>query len=259
MSDDLLAKEKEFHKLNQELQLKKYDVMKKMSFFTHANTTNESFNNIKQYINPTMKDVRTTYLRDKTSSTDKQLRKSSPEVSEVLSIENIADTEISLKKYNNLGNEAIIKLLKGKIDMLYKELQTIQHEYNNECGYSKELEVKNKKLNETQVKLHSQIGSLSDTITKLQDINHDILSKYQGLSNENIVLKKGLRNQIKKLQEDKNLAIQNLEKQQMELVQAFRKQILLIDNLKQQNIYLIASGKIHLTGADFTKLLEWKP
>ncbi|XP_032673038.1 uncharacterized protein LOC116844957 isoform X3 [Odontomachus brunneus] len=199
MSDDLLAKEKEFHKLNQELQLKKYDVMKKMSFFTHANTTNESFNNIKQYINPTMKDVRTTYLRDKTSSTDKQLRKSSPEVSEVLSIENIADTEISLKKYNNLGNEAIIKLLKGKIDMLYKELQTIQHEYNNECGYSKELEVKNKKLNETQVKLHSQIGSLSDTITKLQDINHDILSKYQGLSNENIVLKKDLHNLNKKI------------------------------------------------------------
>lgn len=131
MSEDLLAKEKEFQKLNEELQLKNYDIMKKMSFITYANTSNKSFNNIKQYTNLAIKNVRTTYLKDETSSTDKPLKKSSSEVSKVLSIENIANTEISLKKYNNLGNEAIIKLLKNKIDMLYKELQTIQHEYNN--------------------------------------------------------------------------------------------------------------------------------
>jgi len=31
----------------------------------------------------------------------------------------------------NMGNKAIIALLKGKIDMLYKKLQVMQLEYNN--------------------------------------------------------------------------------------------------------------------------------
>ncbi|XP_011706579.1 PREDICTED: testis-expressed sequence 9 protein-like, partial [Wasmannia auropunctata] len=70
---------------------------------------------------------------------------------------------------------------------------------------------------------------------------------------------KELRNQIRKLQEDKKLAIKNLEKQRSELVQAFKKQTLLVDNLKKQNIHLMANGQISLTKEDFAKLLEWKP
>lgn len=62
--------------------------------------------------------------------------------------------------------------------------------YCPQCEYSKELEVKNKKLDEIQVKLHNQIGSLNDTIVKLEGTNCDILSKYQAVNNENIVLKK---------------------------------------------------------------------
>lgn len=46
------------------------------------------------------------------------------------------------------------------------------------------------KFGETQIKLHNQIGSLNDTIGKLEFTNNDILSKYQVLNNENIVLKK---------------------------------------------------------------------
>jgi len=70
---------------------------------------------------------------------------------------------------------------------------------------------------------------------------------------------KELRSQIRKLQDDKKLAIKNLEKQRSELVQAFKKQMLLIDNLKKQNIHLMANGQISLTKEDFAKLLEWKP
>lgn len=70
---------------------------------------------------------------------------------------------------------------------------------------------------------------------------------------------KELRNQIRKLQEDKRLSIKNLEKQRSELVQAFKKQLLLVDNLKRQNMYLMASEQIRLTEGDFAKLLEWKP
>lgn len=45
-----------------------------------------------------------------------------------------------------------------------------------------------------------------------------------------------LRDQIRKLQEDKRQGIKHLEKQRLELLQAFKKQLLLIDNLKKQNV-----------------------
>ncbi|XP_011148220.1 uncharacterized protein LOC105188453 [Harpegnathos saltator] len=303
MSDNLLTKENKFHKVNQDLQLKMHDIMMEINSMTCIKANNKLLIDTKQlHTSFTMKDMETTCPGDKTSNIDEQLIKSL-EVSEILSTENISDTEISSKKYN-LGNEAIIKLFKGKIDILHKKLQTIQLEHNKKCEYSKQLEVKNKKLDETQVKLYRQIELLSNTIAKLESTNCDIFSKCQALSNENIVLEKDLyslkteiktlrkqisnfdirlnrslesngklrsmlkssqlegkelRDQIKKLLEDKNLSIKNLEKQRLELMQAFKKQVLLVDNLKRQNIYLMASGKIHLTREDLTKLLEWKP
>lgn len=50
--------------------------------------------------------------------------------------------------------------------------------------------MKNKQLNEIQVKLHSQIKSLNNTIANLESTNDDMLSKYQVLTNENVALKK---------------------------------------------------------------------
>ncbi|XP_024884506.1 testis-expressed protein 9-like [Temnothorax curvispinosus] len=298
MSDDLLAKEKEFYRLNRDLQLKTRDVMKTVDSIIHARTEN-LFNDA----NPNLEDAKAARLGDTTLRIDKQLRTSSIKVSEAPSVECIDDTEIP-KKDSNVGNKAVITLLKGKIDMLYKKLQTMQLEYNNKCDYCKELEVEKKKLDDAQIKLRNQIETLNDTVTKLERVNSDTLSDYQALSNENIVLKKDLesfkkeirtlnqqstnldvrlnrslesneklksalkcsqieekelRNQIRKLQDDKRLAVKNLEKQRSELVQAFKKQTLLIDNLKKQNIHLMANGQITLTKEDFAKLLEWKP
>ncbi|XP_024869183.1 testis-expressed protein 9-like [Temnothorax curvispinosus] len=298
MSDDLLAKEKEFYRLNRDLQLKTRDVMKTVDSIIHARTEN-LFNDA----NPNLEDAKAARLGDTTLRIDKQLRTSSIKVSEAPSVECIDDTEIP-KKGSNVGNKAVITLLKGKIDMLYKKLQTMQLEYNNKCDYCKELEVEKKKLDDAQIKLRNQIETLNDTVTKLERVNSDTLSDYQALSNENIVLKKDLesfkkeirtlnqqstnldvrlnrslesneklksalkcsqieekelRNQIRKLQDDKRLAVKNLEKQRSELVQAFKKQTLLIDNLKKQNIHLMANGQITLTKEDFAKLLEWKP
>ncbi|XP_014482600.1 PREDICTED: uncharacterized protein LOC106748516, partial [Dinoponera quadriceps] len=171
MSDDLLAKERKFHRLNREL--KTHDIMKEINSIVHTSTStsisNELFNDAKQLHSFTMIDVKTTYPRDKTLNTqDKKSRKSSSlEASEILNIGNIADTENSSKQYNSLGNKAIIELFKSKIDMLHKKLQIIQLDYNKKCEYYKELELKTRKLGETQVKLHSRIGLLSDAIVKL--------------------------------------------------------------------------------------------
>ncbi|XP_077268820.1 testis-expressed protein 9 [Temnothorax americanus] len=300
MSDDLLAKEKEFYRLNRDLQLKTRDVMKTVDSIIHARTEN-LFNDA----NPNLERAcaKSALLGDTALRIDEQLRTSSIKVSEAPSVECIDDTEIP-KKDSNVGNKAVITLLKGKIDMLYKKLQTVQLEYNDKCDYCKELEVEKKKLDDAQIKLRNQIETLNDTVAKLERVNSDTLSDYQALSNENIVLKKDLesfkkeirtlnqqstnldvrlnrslesneklksalkcsqieekelRNQIRKLQDDKRLAVKNLEKQRSELAQAFKKQTLLIDNLKKQNIHLMANGQITLTKEDFAKLLEWKP
>lgn len=50
--------------------------------------------------------------------------------------------------------------------------------------------MRKKKLDDIQVKLHNQIGTLNDTITKLENRNSDTISNCQALSNENVALKK---------------------------------------------------------------------
>ncbi|XP_029665606.1 GRIP and coiled-coil domain-containing protein PFC0235w isoform X2 [Formica exsecta] len=324
MSDDLLAKEKEFRRLNRELRQKTHDMIKEVD--SVINAPDSLFSN-ESYLNFVTKDVKTIHSEDKTLKTDKQSRT----LDGIVEIpENVNNIKISLKKDNSVGNNAIVTLLKGKIDMLYKELQAMQLEYNKKCDYSKELEVRKKKLDDIQVKLHNQIGTLNDTITKLENRNSDTISNCQALSNENVALKKDLeslkkeinilsqqstnydvrlnrslesneklknalkcsqieekelRNSIRRVQEDKRIAVKSLEKQRNELVHAFKKQMLLIDNLKKQNVcvlkiinffylyntvmqlynliilqmYLMSNGQIRLTEEDFTKLLEWKP
>ncbi|XP_025996419.1 testis-expressed protein 9 [Solenopsis invicta] len=304
MSDDLLAKEKEFHRLNRDLQLKTRDVIKTVDSIIHAHDSKSLFSDANQSlrINFKTEDAKAIHSEDIAPMINKQLRTSLIKVSET-SVECTDDIEIP-KKDNTVGNKAVIILLQGKIDMLYKKLQAMQLEFNNKNDYCKELEGEKKKLDDTQIKLWNQIEALNDTITKLERANSDTLSDFQALSNENIVLKKDseglrkeirilnqqstnldirlnrslesneklrnalkcshteekeLRNQIRKLQEDKKLIIKSLEKQRSELVQAFKKQTLLVDNLKKQNIHLMANGQISLTKEDFAKLLEWKP
>lgn len=127
MSDDLLAREKEFHRVNRDLQLRTRDVMKTVDSIIHAGEN--LFIDANRSL-PNLEDVKTVCLEDTVPRTDKQLRVSPIKVSEASSVECINDTEI-LKKDGNVGNKAIITLLKGKIDMLYKKLQVVQLEYNN--------------------------------------------------------------------------------------------------------------------------------
>lgn len=127
MSDDLLAKEKEFHRLNRELQQKTNDMIKQVDSVIYARDS--LFSNANQsYLNFITKDVKTIHSEDKTLKTDKQSRTLN-EIVEIPS-KNGNNIEVSLKKDNSVGNNAIVTLLKGKIDMLYKELQAMQLEYN---------------------------------------------------------------------------------------------------------------------------------
>lgn len=127
MSDDLLAREKEFRRLNRELQQKTHDMIKEVDSVIHARDS--LFSNANQsYLNFVTKDVKTTHSEDITLKADKQSRTLDGIVE--IPPKNVNNIEISLKKDNSVGNNAIVTLLKGKIDMLYKELQAMQLEYN---------------------------------------------------------------------------------------------------------------------------------
>lgn len=93
-----------------------------------------------------------------------------------------------------LGNIcSIIEKLKERATFFKKNSETGKSKFIIvffQCDYSKELEIKNKKLDDIQVKLHNQIGTLNDTITKLENTNSDAVSNCQALSNENVSLKK---------------------------------------------------------------------
>lgn len=121
MSDDLLAKEREFRRLNRELQQKTHDVIKEVDSVIH-----DSLFNNQSYLNFVRKYVKTTHSEDITLKTDKQSRT----LVGIVEIPSENVNEISVKKDNNVGNNAIVTLLKAKIDMLYKELRAMQLEYN---------------------------------------------------------------------------------------------------------------------------------
>lgn len=131
MSDDLLAKEKEFHRLNRDLQLKTRDVMKTVDSIIHAHAGKNLFSDANQLLsNFVTEDVKAIHSEDVAPKINKQLKTSLIKVSEVPSVECTNDTDI-LKKDSNVGNKAVVSLLKGKIDMLYEKLQEMQLEYNN--------------------------------------------------------------------------------------------------------------------------------
>lgn len=74
--------------------------------------------------------------------------------------------------------------------MLLTELQTIKDEYKKKFNYSKDLEVENKKLNETKDKLYNQVINLKETIVKLEGNNANHQSELQIRISENNSLKK---------------------------------------------------------------------
>lgn len=129
MSDDLLAKEKEFHRLNHDLQLRTRDVMKTVDSIIQAGVGRNLFSDVNRSLS-NFEDTKTVHLEDTALKIDKQLRTSSVKVSETPSVECTNDPGL-LKKDSNVGNKAIITLFKSKIDMLYKKLQVMQLEYDN--------------------------------------------------------------------------------------------------------------------------------
>ncbi|XP_035743341.1 spindle pole body component 110-like isoform X2 [Vespa mandarinia] len=278
MSDKLLIKEKELYRLNKALEIKTRHVLEEIKSITDRrihdnssrqnndtyNTTDRNKRNSEYSMNTNNKLLQNITIERNPISLD-TLTEGTSNLSKQ-NFENFQNqngankvNEIVLYEGNSPENKALINFLKSKIDMLYNELKVIQVEYKNKVNDCERLEGENKKLDCGKLKLHNQVASLKETVTKLENNNSNLHEQNLASTTENSNLRKELRDQIRKLQEDKRQGIKHLEKQRLELLQAFKKQLLLIDNLKKQNAFMTAVEHMQLVEEDFSKLLLWKP
>ncbi|XP_014613909.1 PREDICTED: uncharacterized protein PFB0765w [Polistes canadensis] len=320
MSDELLNKEKELHRLNKELEIKTRHVLEEIRSIADQQIHNKSSR--QNDVTPHTKDmgiknveysmiINNKLLPNVTTKLNAGSLHTLTEETPNLLKQNVANfqnqndgnkvnDEIVSYEGNGAENKAVINFLKTKLNMLHNEYKVIQLEYKNKVNYCEKLENENKKLNCCKSKLHKQITLLKETITKLENNNSNLHDQNLALNTENSNLKKDLeelrkeiktlnhqlnnydlrlnrsleeneklkstikfihleekelRDQIRQIREDKRQGIKHLEKQRLELLQAFKKQLLLIDNLKKQNEFIIAVEHMHLLEEDFSKLL----
>ncbi|KAK1129749.1 hypothetical protein K0M31_019463 [Melipona bicolor] len=220
MTEDLLFKEKGFHRLNKELEQKANNLITKID--SVVNTYNNGYlnNSRKHYINVTKE--KTAYLNgiEMQNEDDFQVP-----VKRNSSLPHIFDQSSTLKskvepqkhedeasKQKNLANQTVFNLLKGKVDILHNELQTMRVEYKKQCDICKNLESENKKV---EIKLKTEIESLRETIAKLENSNKELQYQSQTLNTENSLLKKDLdklQKQIKITNQQSNNCIMRLNR-----------------------------------------------
>ncbi|KAK9297733.1 hypothetical protein QLX08_008658 [Tetragonisca angustula] len=221
MTEDLLFKEKGFHRLNKELEQKANNLITKID--SVVNTYNNGYlnNSRKYYINVTKE--KTAYLNsiEMQNEDDFQVpvkRNSSlPHIFDQSStlkskVEPQKHSEDEVSKQKKLANQTVFNFLKGKVDILHNELQTMRVEYKKQCDICKNLESENKKV---EIKLKTEIESLRETIAKLENSNKELQYQSQTLNTENSILKKDLdklQKQIKITNQQSNNCIMRLNR-----------------------------------------------
>ncbi|XP_033223688.1 uncharacterized protein LOC117177230 [Belonocnema kinseyi] len=139
MAEDLLAKEKEFHRLNKELEEKTRQIMKEVDSVMMGSTNNFYLSPSNQHysstmfenINPKILDAPTLMERQSEQSALKKYSSSSnffekphfPKENAEVSNQNAFQSE------KNSKTETMIQLLKSKIKSQENEIQAIQTEY----------------------------------------------------------------------------------------------------------------------------------
>ncbi|KAG7209976.1 hypothetical protein KM043_011564 [Ampulex compressa] len=236
MIEDLLAKEKEFHKINKKLEDKTRNLIKEVDVIINKQGTDTSVRTVEiDRFCTTLSPREKTQIcpQDQNKIIETRIRHGpflSHESAEAYSHSskekskpqktNAVDKQLS-KAYSS-ENKAVVNFLHAKVDMLQKELELIQVEYKKKCDYCKDLEADKKKDNDEKIKLHSQITALKDTVAKLEDTNAGLQTQLQAVNTENCSLKRdidGLKKDIKMLNQQSqnydvrlNRSSENIEK-----------------------------------------------
>lgn len=83
---------------------------------------------------------------------------------------------------------------------------------------------------------------------------------YDTIRSRVIILEKGENEFQDRLRNDRHLwekQVKILKKQRLDLISGYKKQMMLLNNLKKQNLCLEQSKLIDFSEREFTKILEW--
>ncbi|KAH0547441.1 hypothetical protein KQX54_019338 [Cotesia glomerata] len=292
MADDLLIKEKEFRRINKELESKTHKLLEEIDTVINNNHKNNFETEIVKFRTQSAFNFFNSEYKSAENQEIKNDRRDDFDYEEEI---------FSLKSENKKNQDVIIKFLKAKIKLLTGEVDILKDDLKKKCDLIRDLENNNKKISECKEKLVTQINNLKDNIGKLennistqqndiqahlnennslkkeiQKLNKEIKSTTQQINildlrlnrslEDNEKLKNSLKsskneernnvNKIRKLEDHIKVITKNNERLRQELVQAFRKQSLLVDNLKKQKAYLETTRQVELTRDDFLKIIK---
>ncbi|CAL7941185.1 unnamed protein product [Xylocopa violacea] len=154
--------------------------------------------------------LRTEYKKKCDTCKDLESENKKLEIKLKTDIETLKETIIKLEN-NNKTLQCDSQGLNTENAMLKKDLDKLQ----------KQIKVTNQQSNTCTMRLNRSLE------------NNDKLKNALKYSE---IREKELKTQMRKLQEDKRLTVNNLGKQLSELIQVFKKQMLIVDNLKKQNV-----------------------
>lgn len=290
--DDLLTKEEEYKRLNEELE-------KKTAFLVYEAEQvlkeNEKLLNNSDYYHKIDSEPVFEFLK---------AEKNSDPVDVSVSYEQSNSELVMPKAAGEMSNEAQIRFLKAKLKVLQEEVDKYGTELSKRDEENFKLAQRCKELEEERVKQLRISNSHQTQMEKYKKLNDEAQQKISQLEtqvklskNENDQLKRDSKkggqdmqqlelrlnrsleeieklklelnkqlNAKKNLNEQDKAKIDNLlnenkklNKQKLELIQAFKRQMKLIDNLKKQRMHLEASRLLVFSEQEFINALEWNP
>ncbi|KAK3930184.1 Testis-expressed protein 9 [Frankliniella fusca] len=297
MEKDLLMKEEEFHKINNELEertsriLKEIDAAKGKAGLLGDNLHQGNHllpNHSKAFSLKCDSSILKSSMKDEKGIPTKNKKES---IEDPLAI-----------RSNGLGYEATNRLLRAKLTILNKEVDTLRQDYKTKSEECRKLSADLTRSEEEGARLESSLATARDASAGLQSKIESIsrqLNQSQAenlsLNKELVAVKKELKSQkhqssatelrlnraledIEKLRNTAKQAqlqvkedresqrkvgdqlqskIKNLERQRTELMSVCTKQLHLIDNLRRQKVHLEVTRFVTTAETEFDNILDW--
>ncbi|XP_026281627.1 BICD family-like cargo adapter 2 isoform X2 [Frankliniella occidentalis] len=216
MEKDLLMREEEFHKINSELEertsriLKEIDAAKgKAGLSNDANQGNNlKFNHTKAFSLKSESTVLKSSMKEERGIITSNKKE-------------IVEDPLAIRS-NGLGYEATNRLLRAKLTILNKEVDTLRQDYKNKSEESRKLSADLTRCEEEGARLESSLSVARDTSASLQSKLESVSQQLSQSQAENMSLNKELVSLKKELKSQKqqssaielrlNRALEDIEK-----------------------------------------------
>ena len=293
VSDDLVAREEEYLRLNAEIEQKTRMLVEEVENLSHEQELPADISATK-------------YVPDITSieQTPENLfhNVQVPSITKKIS-HSLPNDDVLPVEAKDLGTEATVRLLKAKVRVLEEEVEGLTIENNKQKQILSRTKQTLASEKEEKSKLQKSIQNLQSQLEKFVNLADDKKAQNKILETDLVNLQKDyealertekksgqtqktlelrLDRAVEEIEKYKNLLSAErakvsensnfdketfsnmsnenkvLQKQKSELINAYKKQMKLIDVLRKQKLHLEASRMLNFTQEEFMKVLDWK-